>query len=657
MRRWQKGVLWSVVALSVLAGAGVFALRFVIDDAKLKSIAQERVQQTWGRQLEVKSLTWNIFPYPQLHATGVTVSNVDWAQDKHIIEIDAVSARLALLPLVTGKAVIKRLDFDGLKANLEESTDGRRNWDLPNNDNDDTAKQRLPQTLKQVDLTALRVKNASIIYREAKVPAVEWQVKSLHADADNNLRNVALNLQVEREGHPLQLEGQLDDLSNLGAANAQTKGKLSAKSGEAAIVVDGMLPLTLSPRLYDVNVAMTAASMKEMFGFFNLKRGLPAPFKTSASLKSTDAAVTVQDFKLSIGKMNASGALQWTRATGKNSRPTFNAQVQADRVDMVQTFLDFGRPPLPPKGEGELFRDNPLPWPLLASLDGTQGKADVKIGFLNLRNGIDVLENTAQATFDNDRMMVSAFAGKMLGGAVSGDAVFDAAGNNVKLNMQLKDTSLGQWFKVTGKRVDMNAGAMQVDLGITTHGDSLKELAANATGPMNIRIGPAKILSPKAGHAEFWLTGLFSAKNAEQIDMSCASLRLPFQNGIARGEGIAGARSDASQLLTSGTVDLRQQTVDLRGRVRARSGVSLGISTFAGEVKIVGKIAKPQLNMDEAGLGGAIARVGAAILTSGISIIATSIWDGANPASDPCQVVFSDKAKTAKGTSRRHSAP
>jgi hypothetical protein len=95
----------------------------------------------------------------------------------------------------------------------------------------------------------------------------------------------------------------------------------------------------------------------------------------------------------------------------------------------------------------------------------------------------------------------------------------------------------------------------------------------------------------------------------------------------------------------------------LRGRVRARSGVSLGVSTFAGDVKIVGKIAKPQLNLDEAGLGGAIARVGAAILTSGISIIATSIWDGANPESDPCQVVFSDKAKTAKGTSKRHSAP
>ncbi|HWT72553.1 MAG TPA: AsmA family protein, partial [Oxalicibacterium sp.] len=106
---------------------------------------------------------------------------------------------------------------------------------------------------------------------------------------------------------------------------------------------------------------------------------------------------------------------------------------------------------------------------------------------------------------------------------------------------------------------------------------------------------------------------------------------------------------EASQLLTSGSVDMRRQEVDLHGRVRARGGVSLGISTFAGDVKIVGKIAKPQLNLDEAGIGGAIARIGAAILTSGVSIVATAIWDGANPESDPCQLVFSAKGKKAAG--------
>ena len=91
-------------------------------------------------------------------------------------------------------------------------------------------------------------------------------------------------------------------------------------------------------------------------------------------------------------------------------------------------------------------------------------------------------------------------------------------------------------------------------------------------------------------------------------------------------------------------MNLQNQTVDLHGKVRVRSGFSLGISNFSDEIKIVGALGKPELKLDESGALGAIARIGAAILTSGVSIVATSIWDGANPKSDPCQVVFSSRA-------------
>ena len=172
----------------------------------------------------------------------------------------------------------------------------------------------------------------------------------------------------------------------------------------------------------------------------------------------------------------------------------------------------------------------------------------------------------------------------------------------------------------------------------------MKDLAAGLNGPVDIRIGSAQILSPAAGQAEFWLTGLFSTNDSKRIDMACASARLPFVSGVAKGDGIVGARSDASQLLTSGQVNLQNQTVDLHGKVRVRSGFSLGISNFSDEIKIVGALGKPELKLDESGALGAIARIGAAILTSGVSIVATSIWDGANPKSDPCQVVFSSRA-------------
>lgn len=324
----------------------------------------------------------------------------------------------------------------------------------------------------------------------------------------------------------------------------------------------------------------------------------------------------------------------------RGARPRFNVNLHADRVDMIQTFLDAGRPPLPAKETGQLFRDKPLPWPLLAALVGKDGHAEIAIDRLKLRNGIEVSEAAAQLDFRDDRMTVPSFSGKLLDGNASGDAVFEGKRQAVDLNLKLDNTLLGRWFKETDKKVALSEGRMQVEMRVHAAGASMKALAASVTGSLDIRIARAQVLSQKAGQAEFWLTGLLSAKDADSIDLSCISARLPFRDGVASGEGIAGARSDVSQLLTSGTVDMRSQTLDLRGRVRARSGVALGWSTFGGNVKISGPIAKPQWETDEAGKVGTIARIGAAILTSGASIIVTSIWDGANPESDPCQQVF-----------------
>lgn len=81
--------------------------------------------------------------------------------------------------------------------------------------------------------------------------------------------------------------------------------------------------------------------------------------------------------------------------------------------------------------------------------------------------------------------------------------------------------------------------------------------------------------------------------------------------------------------------------MDLRGRVRARSGISLGISNIAGDnLKIAGKITAPGVGLDPESTPGALARIGAAIMTSGVSILATALWDAANPVSDPCYVTF-----------------
>ncbi|MBF8178658.1 AsmA family protein [Herminiimonas contaminans] len=632
MRRWHKVLLSVVVLLLVLAAAGGYALQRLTDSTHLTELARSSLKQNWNRDLTIGGLSLDLLPYPRLRASDVRISNPDWAQDKYALQAEDIRARLALAPLLRGDVVVEGLLINGLTLNLEVAADGRRSWDLPV-----TRKLRT----SQFDLLALRADVSKINFRSAHQESKSWQLDTLRAKGSSGLRNLVFNGRLVRAQYTVQFNGQLDDLSGMGTPGAVSKGVLTVQSGQAQATVTGQLPLDSALQAYDVALAVEAESLKELYGYLQIDRTSPVPLQASVKLQASEQQHVFKDLKLQLGKLNLSGAGQWSK---QNGRTKLNASLHADHIDMKQTFLDIGQPPLAEKKEGELFRDKPLAWPLLAQANNIDARVAAAIDNLKLRSGVEVEGAQADLRLHDDTLTLPEFSGKLLGGSVHGDIVLEGKKQAVKLNLQLNDTSLGAMLKASGKELVVNGGAMKVDAKVTTHGSSMKDLAAGLNGPVEIRIGSAQILSPAAGQAEFWLTGLFSSKDSKRIDMACASGRLPFVAGVAKGVGIVGARSDASQLLTSGQVNLQNQTVDLRGKVRVRSGFSLGISNFSDEVKIVGALGKPELKLDESGALGAIARIGAAILTSGVSIVATSIWDGANPKSDPCQVVFSSRA-------------
>jgi AsmA family protein len=159
------------------------------------------------------------------------------------------------------------------------------------------------------------------------------------------------------------------------------------------------------------------------------------------------------------------------------------------------------------------------------------------------------------------------------------------------------------------------------------------------TGPITIRMGPAVWASEKAGDAEAMMTNAFAAKGAGQIDFECVAVALPFQEGVATAHPIIGFSTAASALITSGKVDLREESLDVSGRVKPKSGVSLGLATIAGNVKIAGPLRHPKMTLDPAGTPELIARAGAAIATLGISAVGTAMVDAAQAKkNDPCEV-------------------
>jgi hypothetical protein len=134
------------------------------------------------------------------------------------------------------------------------------------------------------------------------------------------------------------------------------------------------------------------------------------------------------------------------------------------------------------------------------------------------------------------------------------------------------------------------------------------------------------------------MTNALASEGAEKVQFECVTAYLPFRAGVARGRSMVGFKTEASELITSGTVDLRDESVDLHGHVRAHKGVTLGLANIAGDVKIGGHLTKLAMSLDPQATAGIIARAGAAIATLGLSVMGSALIEKMDPdRADPCE--------------------
>lgn len=649
MKRSHKIVLWCAASVTLLSVAGALLLHALTDGDRLAQQARDYARKTWSRELTVGKISLTFTPLPRLHATAVSLAGPDWARDKNLLQANEIDAQIELWPLVRRRVVMRKLEVKGFQVNLQHAADGRKSWDLPGTFG--SLDQVHGGALAGVRLDSLILQNGTVVFLNRENQATTWQLPKATLESGIGWHEVVLDVQAMRGGRPVQALAKLADLGKLGVKNAVTTGRVSVRSGPVSLVATGELPIDFGMGSFNIDVLADAPSMSEAFAALGIKKNSSAAFRGAAKLQAAGNTMEASAIKIELGKMTVEGNVRMTH--GGEVR-MIDARLHADRVDWLQTRLDMGQTPLPPKRPGELFYDNPLPWALLEATDGIEGTVRANLGWLKLRSGVEISDIASEIKFANGKLTVDALEAKLLGGTARASAALDSIKHSARVDLRLKDALLGTWTTQTRKKVAMSGGPMQVHAIMNVTGKSMKEMAASVSGPVTINIGQAIVRSQKIEQAEALLVGLtpfLTAKGGDHVNLSCAGATLAFKNGIARGDGIIGVRSDASQILTSGTVDLRQQTLDLHGTIRARTGVALGVSTFANELKIAGKIVAPKVGLDQADAPNVIARVAAAILTGGASIIGTTLWDGAQAAPNPCQVALAnDKSAALKKT-------
>ncbi len=86
--------------------------------------------------------------------------------------------------------------------------------------------------------------------------------------------------------------------------------------------------------------------------------------------------------------------------------------------------------------------------------------------------------------------------------------------------------------------------------------------------------------------------------------------RLPLANGIARVDRSIAVETGKIAASASGTLDFRDETLDLSVQPQIRQGVKIDVSQFASLVRIRGRFDKPAVAIDAAQSAQMIAKLG-----------------------------------------------
>jgi AsmA family protein len=637
MTKWRKVALGCTAAAILVAIAASLALHALVDPERLKRVARDKAQAAWSRELSVAAVSLQLWPLPALHAEKIALANPAWAKAPQLFQAESVDARLAILPLLIGRVRVKGLELDGVKLNLETGADGARSWDLAAARAGARDKPVASSDSDFLDLTGLTIRNADVNRRVKGVAAPLLRIDEASAEASPGLRDVRIDASVSRNRRPLTLKAFFADLSRVGVERATTDGKIDLDWGKTHLTIAGRMPLEAGLKGYAMNVDLKASSLQDMLGFFGDNRLPTAASSAHFGARESLGRTEVTGVTVAFGKHRLAGS---GVATLSGDKWVFNARLDVPRLDWPNALLELGFPPLPPLAADELFHDNDLAWPLLMSAGGTEGIVDIRLGSLLLRNGVEMKNVKARAALAGDRLSVSPYSIETLGGSATGSLLFEGRKKTVRVTFEGTNLLLERWFHERGHNIPFTGGPMNIKATLTTLGDSMKDLAASITGPVSIRMGPGVWASEKAGHAEDVMVSAFSSRNSASIDFECMGAALPFVAGRASAKTLVGARSKVSNLLTSGFIDLRDETLDLRGPVKPRTG-HVGLAAIAGDIKIAGKMRALHASLDPVDTPGAIARGAAAIATAGLSLVGTAHADAAQAKKDdPCERVF-----------------
>lgn len=530
---------------------------------------------------------------------------------------------------ITGKGAIARpLDGAGLALDLAlEAKSGRRVPALIGLDVD------LPSAVKAT--AALTDRDGGLrldkLRASARIPGGRLSASGSVGDLVD-LRDVNLDVAVKAKsldgiarisGVALPAAGPLTATATI--TNPKGRYRLDALSARlalrgATLKLSGKIANLARARGLDVGIDMEAVSLARLSRYLGAPLPGVGPVSAKARLSLTKHGYKLSQIDARVGRSDAGGELY---VYPHRKRLRIVGALKSKNLDLDQLLPGTG------KSAGKrIFSAEPFSLALLHTFDGEVSVHARKLQIQSMemekvRAGMSLAKGRLQFT-----------PGGMLGGGKFKAKLSvkpRAKGAFVAMRIRGKGIGLGKVSEqIYDTKLIEGAGA-DINIDVEGRGNSVQELMADLSGGIYVAAGQAVIhnrrLEKVSGDVVTAVLGTVAMQSPEDetTHVRCGVVRVPVRKGVVTVDRTIAMETSRAAMSASGSIDFRDEGLDLGVNLVGRKGPSLGAGSLSGLVRVRGTMSEPEVGADAAGIAGAAATVAGAVATGGLSLLAQGL--------------------------------
>lgn len=314
--KWIAGVLLAPIVLAVLFIA-IFGWNWLRGPLERMTLDKTGRELVIGGDLDLK-FGW---PFPRIHAGAVTFANPAWAREKQMVATDAVEITINLPQLLLRNIVLPEVRLDRPVIFLEQGTDGRKNWLLDLNQQDENARIRIDR---------LTLDHGRLGYDDAV------QKTRIRAEFSTYTQPAASGVTFSAEGHykdlPLKARGSGGPVLGLRDEATPYPLKADLSVGHTGVKADGTITSLLKFSAIDMRLALRGGSLAELFPLLGIAFPETHTYVTDGHIVHNGQTWRYEKFSGRFGDSDIAGTLQ-VDTGGK--RPAMKADLVSKLLDLA----------------------------------------------------------------------------------------------------------------------------------------------------------------------------------------------------------------------------------------------------------------------------------------------------------------------------------